>query len=182
MLIFSNNVEEHRIQTCRVLQWLQEHNLYLKPEKCKFKVLEVEFLSAIIQAGEIAMDPVKLKAIREWPAPQTIKQVQMFLRFGNFYRWFIWDYSTIVKPLTTLTKKETPFKWVMTVKQPSENSNSDSWKNPVLCIPNWHKPFQLECNTSEVATGAVLHQKGPDNLWHPCVYLSKLFTAAERNY
>ena len=68
MLIFSNNIKEHRIQTCQVLQWLQEHNLYLKPEKCKFEVPEVEFLGAIIHAGKIAMDPVKLKAIRDWPA------------------------------------------------------------------------------------------------------------------
>ena len=73
MLIFLNNAKKHRIWTCRVLQWLQEHNLYLKPEKCKFEVLEVRFLGPIIQAGKIAMDPIKLKAIREWPAPQTIK-------------------------------------------------------------------------------------------------------------
>lgn len=57
------------------------------------------------------MDPVKLKAIREWLAPQTVKQVQMFLRFGNFYKHFICNYLTVVKPLTTFTKKETLFKW-----------------------------------------------------------------------
>ena len=62
------------------------------------------------------MDPVKLKAIREWPAPQMVKQVQMFLGFGNFYQRFIQNYSTVVKPLTTLTKKETPFKWDDTCK------------------------------------------------------------------
>ena len=85
MLIFSDNIKEHRIQTCQVLQQLQEHDLYLKPEKCKFEVSEVEFLGAIIHTGEIAIDPIKLKAIQEWPAPQTVKQVQMFLGFGNFY-------------------------------------------------------------------------------------------------
>ena len=69
MLIFSNNVKEHRVQTYRVLQWLQEHDLYLKPKKCKFEVPEVKFLGVIIWAGEIAMGPIKLKAIREWPAP-----------------------------------------------------------------------------------------------------------------
>ena len=63
MLIFLNNAEEHRVQTCRVLQQLQEHDLYLEPEKCMLKVPEVEFLGAIIQAEEIAMDPIKLKAI-----------------------------------------------------------------------------------------------------------------------
>ena len=73
MLIFSNNIKKHRIQTCRVLQWLQEHDLYLKPEKCKFKVPEVKFLEAIICVGEIAMDPIKLKAIKDWPAPQMVK-------------------------------------------------------------------------------------------------------------
>ena len=55
-------------------------------------------------------------------------------------------------------------------------------EEPILCIPNPHEPFQLECNASGVTTGAVLHQKGTDNLWHPCAYLSKSFTPAERNY
>ena len=49
-------------------------------------------------------------------------------------------------------------------------------------MPDPTKPFQIECDASKVATGAVLHQKGEDNLWHPCTYLSKAFTATERNY
>ena len=109
------------------------------------------------------MDPIKLKAIREWPAPQTIKQVQMFLGFGNFYRWFIWNYSTIVKPLTTLTKKETPFKWNNNYETAFQELKQWFTEEPVLCIPNPHEPFQLKCDTSGVAMGAILHQKGPDN-------------------
>ena len=181
ILIF-NNIEEHGIWTCQVLQQLQEHNLYLKPEKCKFEVPEVKFLEAIIHAGEIAMDLIKLKAIRDWPAPWTVKQVQMFLGFGNFYWQFIQNYSTIVKPLTTFTKKETPFKWDSDCKTAFQALKQQFTEEPVLHIPNPHEPFQLKCNASGVTTGAVLHQKGTDNLWHPCAYLSKSFTAAERNY
>ena len=182
MLIFFNNIKEHRIQMCWVLQWLQEHNLYLKPEKCKFEVPEVKFLGAIICAGEIAMDPIKLKAIKDWPAPWTVKQVQMFLGFGNFYRWFIWNYSTIVKPLMTLIKKETPFKWNNDCETAFQGLKQQFTEEPVLHIPNPHEPFQLKCDASGVTTGAVLCQKEKDNLWHPCAYLSKSFTATERNY
>ncbi len=85
ILIFSNNIEDHRKCTRRVLQWLQDHTLHLKPEKCHFEVAEIEFLGAIISTGKISMDPVKLKAIHEWPAPTIVKQTQSFLGFGNFY-------------------------------------------------------------------------------------------------
>jgi hypothetical protein len=54
------------------------------------------------------MDPIKLKAIQDWPLPRTVKEVQKFLGFCNFYRRFVKDYSHIARPLFNLTKKETP--------------------------------------------------------------------------
>ena len=182
ILIFSNNLEEHRKRTRRVLQRLQDHALHLKPEKCLFEVAEVEFLGAIISAGKISMDPVKLKAIHEWPAPTTVKQTQSFLGFGNFYRRFIRDYSTIVRPLTELTKKDKPWEWTTACQHAFDELKNRFTKEPILKIPNPHEPFQLECDASGVATGAVLRQQGSDGIWHPCAYLSKMFYQAERNY
>ena len=110
ILIISSNVDTHRRRTIWVLKWLQEQDLYLKAEKSEFEVTEVEYLGVILHLNKVLIDPIKLKAILNWQSPKTVKQVQAFLGFRNFYRWFIWDYSQVVRPLTNLTKKYVKFK------------------------------------------------------------------------
>ena len=76
ILIFSDNIEEHRERTRRVLQRIQESDLFLKPEKCEFNKQEVEFLGYIIRPGIIAMDPTRIEAVKQWEVPTTVKEVQ----------------------------------------------------------------------------------------------------------
>ena len=83
----------------------------LRPDKCEFHKKTVKFLKSIITTEGIKMDQEKVKAITEWPEPKNLKEVQAFLRFANFYQRFIQDYSKVVTPLTTLTKKEQLFNW-----------------------------------------------------------------------
>jgi hypothetical protein len=78
ILIFSENLPEHQERTQKVLQCLQEHDLYLKAEKCKFDVQEVKFLGLIIRPNQLSMDLTKLAGISDWPAPTNIKGVQSF--------------------------------------------------------------------------------------------------------
>jgi hypothetical protein len=75
ILIYSNDPEEHQKRTLRVLARLCEHDLFLKAEKCKFEVKEVEYLGLIISENKITMDPTKLVEIHDWPAPMNIKGV-----------------------------------------------------------------------------------------------------------
>ena len=72
--------------TKKVLARLQKNDLYLIPTKCKFNKTKVEYLGMVIEEGKISMDPGKLREIREWPVPTTVKLVRGFLGFGNFYR------------------------------------------------------------------------------------------------
>jgi hypothetical protein len=111
ILIYSSDPEEHRKRTLRILARLRENDLFLKAEKCKFDVKEVEYLGLIISKNKIAMDPTKLAGIRDWPAPTNIKGVRSFLGFGNFYRRFIGHFVEIARPLNALTKKDQPFEW-----------------------------------------------------------------------
>ena len=89
ILIFSKTQEELERITKMVLKQLWNNDLYLKPEKCKFNKTILEYLRLIIKKGQLSMDPVKLKGIMEWPIPSTVKQLQAFLGFGNFYHRFI---------------------------------------------------------------------------------------------
>jgi len=102
ILIFSKNLDEHKIHIRKVLEQLQEHNLHAKPEKCKFHTTSMEYLGVIIMPEGIHMDPRKVQAILQWPALRKVKELQSFLGFANFYRRFINNYSGITKPLNSL--------------------------------------------------------------------------------
>lgn len=104
ILIFSANNKEHVSHVKLVLQRLLEHHLYVKAEKCVFHASTVDFLGFVVLQGSMKMDPSKVKAVLEWPRPDSVKQVQRFLGFANFYRLFIKGFSSIAAPLSALTK------------------------------------------------------------------------------
>ena len=88
--------KDHYKEVKQVLQTLQKHNLYLKPDKCQFHKTEIEFLGMVVGGGQVKMDLVKVKGIANWPTPTSVKEVRAFLGFRNFYKDFINHYSLIV--------------------------------------------------------------------------------------
>ena len=142
----------------------------------------MEYLGMVIEEGKISMDPVKLKGIKGWPILTTVKEVQSFLGFGNFYRKFIHKYLEIVKPLNDLLKKDKPFIWTEECQKALENLKTRFTAEPVLQMPDQTQPFQIEADTSKYATGAVLTQTDVNGDRHPVAFLSKTFTEAEQNY
>ena len=104
-----DTLKDHAEAVKKVLKTLQQADIRLRPDKCEFHKKEVKFLGSIITTEGIRMDQKKAKAIKKWPEPKNLKEVQAFLGFANFYQRFIQDYSKVITPLTTLTKKEQPF-------------------------------------------------------------------------
>ena len=84
ILIFSKNLEEHQAIVREVLCRLQQHGLYAKASKCQFHCSSVEFLGLIVSGNGLKMCPDKVQAIRDWPTPKCVKEVQAFLGFANF--------------------------------------------------------------------------------------------------
>jgi len=95
--------EEHERAVQRVLEILAEHKLFLCPEKCEFHWKQIEYLRLVISENKVAMDPVKVAGVREWPILENRTDVQAFVDFVNFYCHFIQDFSTIAQPLFNLT-------------------------------------------------------------------------------
>ena len=84
------------------MELLEKNKLYLQADKCEFKKTTIEYLGVIILHNSVAMDPVKVASVRDWPAPMNKKEVQSFLGFTNFYRRFIQGFSEHAHPLFDL--------------------------------------------------------------------------------
>src|SRR5580693_6006014 len=93
------SILDHHQANNNVLQVLSDHDLFLKPEKCIWESLRVDYLGLILEKGVTHMDPAKIDGIKSWPTPQNVKQVQSFLGFCNFYHAFIRGFSHLAKPL-----------------------------------------------------------------------------------
>ena len=182
ILIFADNEAELEQLTHKVLQCLLNLNLFLRPEKCSFNKTEVKYLGLIISEGKLRMDPVKLTAVKQWPRPKTVKDIQKFLRFCNFYRRFIKAYSELARLLFDLTKKGMPFLWTERHDQAFIGLQDALTSSPVLLLPDYGKPFTVYTDASDYATSAILEQDDALGRSHPVAYYSKSLQPAECNY
>ena len=174
--------------TRQVLKIASKNMLHFKPSKCVFHTQSVEYLGHIITPGNIQPDPVKLKGIKDWPTPTTIKQVRSFLGFTNYYRRFIPNYSQLSKSLTDMTRKDTTFQWTPIQQQAFDVIKSKFLEEPILALPDPNKEFHLETDASNNAIGAILRQPHQDpknpakTVYLPIAYLSRKLTPAQKNY
>src|SRR6185369_9810396 len=183
VLVYSRGtLEEHVEHVKKVLRKLKEYKLYLQPQKCEFHTKETDFLGFVISDKGIKMDPKKVQTVQEWPTPKTVRDVQSFLGFANFYRKFIRDYSRISAPLTEITKKEQGFKWEEEEEQAFTTLKERFLSAPMLLMFDPRKPVRVETDASNYALGAILSQPGDDGKWRPTFYHSRKFSGAELNY
>lgn len=185
LLIYSANVSEHEHHVKTVLERLRTNSLYAKLEKCEFDKSEVEFLGYVISGNGISMAADKVQTILSWTTPTSVRDVQSFLGFCNFYRKFIKDYSFKARPLTELTKKNITFNWTNASQKSFEDLKTTVTSAPVLRHVNPSLPFVLETDASNFALGAVLLQPAtsdPESTFHPVAYYSRKLNPAEHNY
>ena len=183
ILIYTKDLTEHRRITRIVLDRLRKHKLFLKHEKCEFERTQIEYLGLIISEGRAEMDPVKVAGVAEWPIPRNKKEVQSFLGFANFYRRFIADFSHHARPMFDLTGKDVRWSWGTDQQVAFDRLKTAITSRPVLMFADDDRPFRVEADSSDFATGAVLSQQSPeDEKWHPVAFYSKSLNAVERNY
>jgi hypothetical protein len=93
------------------------HDLYPCSEKCEFEQAKIDYLGLVISHGKVSMDTIKIEAVINWPIPKSLKEVQSFIGFANFYQHLIKDFSKICRPLYNLSKKDVPFIWGLSQQQ-----------------------------------------------------------------
>ncbi|TPX16414.1 uncharacterized protein E0L32_012424 [Thyridium curvatum] len=182
ILIYSKTLEQHRKHVHQVLQALQDANLLVNPDKSQFHVQEVVYLGHLIKPGQVQMDPAKLEAVKDWPVPTNVKEVQSFLGFANYYRRYLKGYGGMTIPLTNLTKKNTKFEWTPECQAAFDQVKRNMLEEPVTRMADPDRPYELETDASDYALGGQLGQRDDDGKLHPVAYFSKKLHGPELNY
>ncbi|CAM4626007.1 unnamed protein product [Lepidochelys kempii] len=182
--IFSDSWADHLEHLQKVLERIREAGLTVKAKKCQIGLNRVTYLGHQVGQGTISPLQAKVDAIQKWPLPKSKKQVQSFLGLAGYYRRFVPHYSQIAAPLTDLTKKKQPnaVQWTGKCQKAFNQLKATLMSDPVLRAPDFDKPFLVTTDASERGVGAVLMQKGPDQEFHPVVFLSKKLSERESNW
>lgn len=184
ILIYSSNLSDHINHVQQVLSRLHQYHLYLKLEKCEFHQPTIQFLGYVITPEGIQMDRTKVEVVKNWPQPLSIKALQRFLGFANFYRRFICGYSELSAPLTSLLRKKSKHLfWTPDAVEAFQRLKATFCTAPALRHPDPTRPFIVEVDASSLGVGVELSQRrGEPPVLYPCAYFSKKLSPAEQNY
>jgi hypothetical protein len=176
ILIYSKLEEEHEHHLRIVLQLLREHQLYAKLSKCSFYQKKIHYLGHIISKDGIAVDPKKIKSIREWLVPKNVIEVRSFMGLTGYYRRFIEGFSKIVHQITSLQKKGVKFQWTLDCEKSFQHLKQLLTSAPILRIGDPNEDFIVCTDACKEGLGGVLSQNG-------CVicYESRKFKEHERH-
>ncbi|XP_075473911.1 uncharacterized protein LOC142504960 [Primulina tabacum] len=159
----------------------QEKNLVLNWKKCHFMVQEGIVLGHKVSSQGLEVDRAKVVAIEKLPPPKNIKGIRSFLGHAGFYHRFIRYFSKITKPLCNLLEKESTFIFDDDCLQAFEKIKMALVTAPIMIAPDWNEPFELMCDASDYAVGAVLGQRR-EKMFRSVYYASRTMDAAQQNY
>ena len=199
MVIYSAREEDHEEHVRKVLEALIEAGLYCKLSKCVFGVREIDFLGYIVNTDGVAMEKSRVSTIQDWPEPQSIHEIQVFLGFANFYRRFIRRYSKLAAGLSDMLKGQQNLKGKrrrlakLGAKISGEFLTDQARKSfkqlraafsEMVILAHFEPGLQirLETDASGFAISGVLSQLAEDGSWRPIAFYSRKMNKHELNY
>jgi hypothetical protein len=177
ILIYSRTMEEHDEHLRLVLQCLRENKLFGKLSKCSFYQSKIHYLGHVISDEGIIVDPTKVEAIMEWPAPTNVPEVRSFMGLAGYYRRFIEGFSKIENPITELQKKNKKFVWTEKCTEAFQRLKELLTTTPILKVPDMDEDFLVCTDASKEGLGRVLMQDG-----RVIAYISRKLRRHEENY
>ncbi|CAA0838473.1 Uncharacterized mitochondrial protein AtMg00860, partial [Striga hermonthica] len=164
-----------------ILKRCAETNLVLNWEKCHFMVTQGIVLGHIVSLKGVEVDKSKVDLITALPYPASVREVRSFLGHAGFYRRFIKDFSKIASPLCRLLQKDVEFKVDEECKAAFDTLKERLTTSPIIQSPKWDLPFEIMCDASDHAVGAVLGQR-VNKAAHVIYYASRTLNPAQENY
>ena len=188
MIVFLKMEEGHLQHLHVVFNCFREHNLRLKPTKCKFFQNEMNYLAHHISKEGVWPSKENLKAVAEFTPPWTYMEIQAFLGLVGHYQQFIKGFACVVQPLHKhlsgegATKKNEQVTLIEEALDAFENLKKACLEASMLAFADFNKAFLLETDTSKFGLGAVLSEKQTDSWYHSVAYASWSLTIQEHNY
>jgi hypothetical protein len=164
----------------KVLTRCAEVDLVLNWEKCHFMVKQGIVLGHVISERGIDVNKDKVETVEQLPPPTDVKSLRSFLDHAGFYRRFIKDFSKITKPLTHLLQKDVAFDFDEKCLVAFGILKTALVSAPIIQPPDWSQPFEIMCDASDYAVGAVLGQRKEGRV-HAVYYASKTLSGPQLN-
>lgn len=176
--VFGDSFETCLSNLDKMLERCEAAHLVLNWEKCHFMVTEGIVLGHKISSSGMEVDKAKIDVITKLPPPTNVKAVRSFLGHAGFYRRFIKDFSKISRPMTKLLEKDYVFDFNADCIKAFETLKSQLTSAPIMVAPNWSLPFEIMCDASDFAVGAVLGQREGKHFRRPIYFASKTLNNA----
>lgn len=181
IVVYSQTEQQHLEHLRGVFARLHKAGLTVNLKKCNLLQPSVSFLGHMVSSEGIVTEAKKVEAVMSFPTPQTVKEVQRFLGMTGWYHRFIPQFADRSAPLNALKRKNAPWVWTTECQEAFDGLKSDLAHAPVLLAPDFHLPFKVQTDASDVGLGAVLTQE-VDGMERVIAYASRLLNPAERNY
>ncbi|KAK4389706.1 Retrovirus-related Pol polyprotein from transposon.6 [Sesamum angolense] len=179
--VYGDSFDDCLEKLTKVLERYIEKNLVLNYEKCHFMVDQGLILGHIVSSKGIEVDKSKIDVIKSLPYPASVREIRSFLGHAGFYRRFIKDFSKIAQPLCTLLQKDANFEFDGACAAAFDKLKESLTSAPVIRSPDWNLPFEIMCDASNHAIGAVLGKRiGKEP--HVIYYASRMLDNTQSNY
>ena len=182
IIVFGKSFDEHMGRVEEVLKRLESAGLKLKPQKSQMLQREVVFLGHVISGEGVKPNPINIEKIVSWPKPKTAKQIKQLVAMGSYYRRYVRDFASIVRPMVELTRKGKKFLWTEACDRSFEQMKKALVSADVMGYPlNEGGDFILDVDASDIGIGGIIHQVQGEQE-KVIAYASRSLNKAEKNY
>ena len=182
IILYTDTFEKHLETLKIVFDRIRKANLKLNKKKCEFIMESMKYLGHLLTIDGLKPDPDKVQVILDYESPKNVKEVRSFMGMANFFRRYLPDLAKQAKPLTRLTGKNAKFEWLDEHQVAFEEIKKALTSPPVLKFPDPDKPFELWCDASSGAIGAVLIQRDTEDAPHPVQYISHQLSKQQQKW